>query len=156
MARRRAAEKREILPDSVYKDKIVAKFINSIMFDGKKAMAEKQFYSALDKIEKDTGNKGIDVFRNALENCKPALEVKSRRIGGSTYQVPIEVRAERAQALAIRWLITNVRNRKEYGIINKLAAEIIAAGNNDGATVKKKEDTHKMAEANRAFAHYKW
>lgn len=156
MARRRVAKKREVLPDSVYGDKIVTKFINGLMVDGKKSLAEKIFYTSMEQIKEKTGEEGIEVFRKALENCKPALEVKSRRIGGATYQVPIEVRAERSQALAIRWLVANTRSRKEYGMIEKLTAELTAAANSEGTTVKKKEDTHKMAEANRAFAHYKW
>ena len=156
MARRRAAIKRNVLPDSVYGDIIVTKFINGVMLDGKKSLAEKIFYTAMDKIKEKTGEEGIEIFRKALENCKPSLEVKSRRIGGSTYQVPIEVRTERSQTLAIRWLVNNYRARKEYGAVDKLAQELIQAANEEGVTVKKKEDTHKMAEANRAFAHYRW
>jgi len=156
MARRRAAIKRNVLPDSVYGDIVVTKFINSVMLDGKKSLAENIFYTAMDKIKEKTGEEGIDVFRKALENCKPSLEVKSRRIGGSTYQVPIEVRTERSQTLAIRWLVKNFRSRKEYGAVDRLAQELIQSANEEGTTVKKKEDTHKMAEANRAFAHYRW
>lgn len=156
MARRRVAKKREVLPDSVYGDKIITKFINGIMKDGKKSLAENIFYTAMDKIKEKTGEEGIEVFRKALKNIQPLLEVKSRRIGGSTYQIPIEVRPVRSQALAIRWLVKYTRARKEYGMIDKLASELIAAANEDGATYKKKEDTHKMADANRAFAHYKW
>ena len=155
MSRRRAAVKRDVLPDSVYGDKIVSKFINSIMLGGKKSLAEKMFYNAMAKIEAKTGEAGIDIFRKALENVKPALEVKSRRIGGATYQVPMEVTPLRAQTLAIRWLVALTRARKEYGFTEKLTEELIAAANEDGATFKKKEDTHKMAEANRAFAHYR-
>ena len=155
MSRRRAAIKRDVLPDSRYSDKVVTKVINSIMLDGKKAIAEGIFYSAMDLIKEKTGQEGYDVFKQALENIKPQLEVRSRRIGGATYQVPVEVRVERQQTLAIRWLTLYTRQRKEYGMIEKLAAELIAAANNDGATIKKKEDTYKMAEANRAFAHYK-
>ncbi len=126
------------------------------MVDGKKSIAENIFYSSLDKIKEKTNEEGIDVFRKALDNIKPALEVKSRRIGGATYQVPVEVKVERAQTLALRWLLQNTIARKEYGMIEKLTAELIAAANQEGGSVKKKEDTHKMAEANRAFAHYKW
>jgi small subunit ribosomal protein S7 len=156
MSRRRAAEKRNVLPDSRYGDKVVTKFINAIMLDGKKSIAEKIFYTAMDKIEEKTGTKGYEIFKTALENVKPQLEVRSRRIGGSTYQVPVEVRVERQQTLAIRWMVTNIRSRKEYGLVERLTAELIAAANNEGGSIKKKEDTYKMAEANRAFAHYKW
>lgn len=156
MSRRRKAERREILPDSKYSDKIVTKFINGLMYSGKKSLAENIFYTALAEIEKETGESGIDIFRKAMENVKPHVEVRSRRIGGATYQVPVEVRAERQQALAIRWLVKYTRDRKEYGMINKLKKELIAASNNEGGSVKKKDDTYKMAEANRAFAHYKW
>ena len=156
MSRRRAAIKRDVLPDARYSDKIVTKFVNTIMVDGKKAIAENIFYTAMDLIEEKTGKPGYDVFKAALENVKPQLEVRSRRIGGSTYQVPVEVRVERQLTLGLRWVITNTRSRKEYGMIEKLAAELIAASNNEGGSIKKKEDTYKMAEANRAFAHYKW
>ncbi|WP_319371418.1 30S ribosomal protein S7 [uncultured Ilyobacter sp.] len=156
MSRRRAAVKRDVLPDSRYGDKVVTKFINSIMLDGKKSLAEAIFYGAMDLIKEKTGQEGYDVFKSAIDNIKPQVEVRSRRIGGATYQVPVEVRIERQQTLALRWLTTYTRQRKEYGMMEKLAAELIAAGNNEGATVKKKEDTYKMAEANRAFAHYKW
>lgn len=156
MSRRRAAEKRDVLPDSRYGDKVVTKFINAIMLDGKKSIAEKIFYTAMDKIEEKTGTKGYETFKTALENVKPQLEVRSRRIGGSTYQVPVEVRVERQQTLAIRWMVTNIRARKEYGLVERLTSELIAAANNEGGSIKKKEDTYKMAEANRAFAHYKW
>ena len=156
MSRRRAAVKRAVLPDSRYGDVVVTKFINAIMLDGKKSLAENIFYSAMDKIEEKTGQSGIEVFRQAMENVRPQLEVRSRRIGGATYQVPVEVRVERQQALCIRWLITYTRQRKEYSMIEKLSAELMAAANNEGASIKKKEDTYKMAEANRAFAHYKW
>ena len=155
MSRRRAAVKRDVLPDSRYSDKVVTKVINSIMLDGKKAIAEGIFYSAMDLIKEKTGKEGYDVFKQAMENIKPQIEVRSRRIGGATYQVPTEVRLERQQTLALRWLKAYTRERKEYGLVEKLAAELIAASNNEGATVKKKEDTYKMAEANRAFAHYK-
>ena len=156
MARRRVPKKREILPDSLYGELLVTKFINGIMLDGKKSTAENIFYTAMDKIKEKTGEEGIEVFKKAIENVKPAVEVKSRRIGGATYQVPIEVRAGRTQTHAIRWMVKFARDRKEYGMIDKLTNEIIAAANGEGASVKKREDTHKMAEANRAFAHYKW
>lgn len=156
MARRRVPKKREILPDSLFGEVLVTKFINGIMVDGKKSTAENIFYTAMDKIKEKTGEEGIEVFKKAVENVKPAVEVKSRRIGGATYQVPIEVRAGRTQTLAIRWMVKYSRERKEYGMIDKLTNEIIAAANGEGASVKKREDTHKMAEANRAFAHYKW
>ena len=126
------------------------------MLSGKKSIAETIFYTAMDKIKEKTGEEGIDVFRKAIENVKPAVEVKSRRIGGATYQVPIEVRPGRTQALAIRWMVKFTRERKEYGMVDKLTNEIIAAAAGEGASVKRREDTHKMAEANRAFAHYKW
>jgi small subunit ribosomal protein S7 len=156
MSRRRAAVKRDVLADSRYGDKVVTKFINSIMLDGKKSLAESIFYGAMDLIKEKTGEEGYETFKKAIENIKPALEVKSRRIGGATYQVPVEVRPVRQQALALRWLTTYTRNRKEYTMVERLANELIAASNNEGATIKKKEDTYKMAEANRAFAHYKW
>ncbi|MDR2879554.1 MAG: 30S ribosomal protein S7 [Fusobacteriales bacterium] len=156
MSRRRKAERRDVLPDSRYGDKLVTKFINSLMYDGKKSISESIFYTALDQITAETNEEGIDVFRKAMENLKPQLEVRSRRIGGATYQVPVEVRVERQQALAIRWLIRYSRERKEYGMIEKLRKEIIAAANNEGGAMKKKDDTYKMAEANRAFAHYRW
>ena len=156
MARRRVAKKREVLPDSIYGEVLVTKFINGIMLSGKKSIAETIFYTAMDKIKEKTGEEGIEVFKKAVENVKPAVEVKSRRIGGATYQVPIEVRAGRTQALAIRWMVKFTRERKEYGMVDKLTNEIIAAAAGEGASVKRREDTHKMAEANRAFAHYKW
>ena len=156
MSRRRRAERRDVLPDSRYGDKLVTKFINSLMYDGKKSISESIFYTALDQITAETNEEGIEVFRKAIENLKPQLEVRSRRIGGATYQVPVEVRVERQQALAIRWLIRYSRERKEYGMIEKLRKEIIAAANNEGGAMKKKDDTYKMAEANRAFAHYRW
>ncbi|WP_068448951.1 30S ribosomal protein S7 [Caviibacter abscessus] len=156
MSRRRKAEKRDVLPDSKFNDKVVTKFINGLMVDGKKSIAENIFYAALEEIEKETNEAGIEVFRRAMENVRPQLEVRSRRIGGATYQVPVEVRKERQQTLAIRWLVRYTRDRKEYGMIQKLKKELIAAANSEGGSVKKKEDTYKMAEANRAFAHYKW
>ena len=156
MSRRRAAVKRDVLPDSRYSDKVVTKTINAFMVDVKKSLAESIFYSAMDLIKEKTGKEGYDVFKQALENIKPQIEVRSRRIGGATYQVPTEVRLERQQTLALRLLVNYTRERKEYGMVEKLAAELIAASNNEGATVKKKEDTYRMAEANRAFAHYKY
>ncbi|MGX6590953.1 small subunit ribosomal protein S7 [Cetobacterium ceti] len=156
MSRRRAAIKRDVLPDSRYNDKVVTKVINSIMLDGKKSIAEAVFYGAMDLIKEKTGQDGYEVFKQALENIKPQVEVRSRRIGGATYQVPVEVRSERQQTLAIRWFTLYTRQRKEYGMVEKIAAELMAAANNEGATIKKKEDTYKMAEANRAFAHYKF
>ena len=155
MSRRRRAERRDVLPDSRYGDKLVTKFINSLMYDGKKSISESIFYTALDQITAETNEEGIEVFRKAMENLKPQLEVRSRRIGGATYQVPVEVRVERQQALAIRWLIRYSRERKEYGMIEKLRKEIIAAANNEGGAMKKKDDTYKMPQANRAFAHYR-
>lgn len=156
MSRRRRAERRDVLPDSKYNDKIVTKFINGLMVDGKKSLAEKIFYSALEQIKEETNEEGIEVFRKALENVRPQVEVRSRRIGGATYQVPVDVRKERQQTLAIRWLVKYTRERKEYGMITKLKKELIAAANGEGGSVKKKDDTYKSAEANRAFAHYKW
>ncbi len=156
MSRRRQAEKRDVLPDSKFNDKVVTKFINGLMLDGKKSIAESIFYNALEEIEKEINEPGIEVFRKAMENVRPQLEVRSRRIGGATYQVPVEVRKERQQTLAIRWLVKYTRDRKEYGMVEKLKKELIAASKGEGGSVKKKEDTYKMAEANRAFAHYKW
>ena len=156
MSRRRRAERRDVLPDSQFNDKVVTKFINGLMKDGKKSLAEHIFYSALQQITEETQEEGIEVFRRAMENVRPQLEVRSRRIGGATYQVPVEVRKERQQTLAIRWLVRYTRERKEYGMVAKLKKELIAATNNEGGSIKKKEDTYKMAEANRAFAHYKW
>ncbi len=156
MSRRRAAVKRDVLPDSRYNDKVVTKTINALMVDGKKSLSESIFYSAMDLIKEKTGKEGYDVFKQAMDNIKPQVEVRSRRIGGATYQVPTEVRLERQQTLALRWLKSYTRDRKEYGMVEKLAAELIAAANNEGATIKKKEDTYRMAEANRAFAHYRY
>ncbi|MBS9784536.1 MAG: 30S ribosomal protein S7 [Oceanivirga sp.] len=156
MSRRNSAKKRDVLPDSKFNDKVVTKFINGLMLDGKKSIAESIFYNALEEIEKEINEPGIEVFRKAMENVRPQLEVRSRRIGGATYQVPVEVRKERQQTLAIRWLVKHTRDRKEYGMVNKLKKELIAASKGEGGSVKKKDDTYKMAEANRAFAHYKW
>ena len=156
MSRRRAAEKKEIHPDPKFGDLVLAKFINNIMIQGKKSIAEHIVYGALDKIQGRSGKNAIDLFHDALENIKPAVEVRSRRVGGATYQVPTEVREVRKQALAIRWLIGFSRKRSEKTMIDRLSAEISDAANNRGASVKKREDTHKMAEANRAFSHYRW
>jgi small subunit ribosomal protein S7 len=156
--RRRRAPVRKVLPDAVYNSTVVTKFINAIMLDGKKTTAEKIVYGAIEKLEKkaEEGEKGIDLFFKALENIKPLLEVKSRRVGGATYQVPIEVRPQRQQTLAIRWLVTFARKRNERTMVDKLSNELLDAANERGNTFKKKEDTHKMAEANKAFAHYRW
>jgi small subunit ribosomal protein S7 len=155
MARRHEAEKRQVLPDPVYKDEVVTRFVNCMMKHGKKSASEKAFYGAMKLIEKQ-GQVGIETFKNALENVKPILEVKSRRVGGSNYQVPVEVRADRRQALGIRWLIEFSRKRSGRGMAERLAAEFVDAANKRGATIKKREDVHKMAEANKAFAHYRW
>ncbi len=152
--RRRRPEKRKILPDPVYNDVIVAKFINNLMERGKKSVAEKIFYDALNIIKSRTKEEGVDVFKKALANVSPFLEVKSKRIGGATYQVPTEVPERRKMALAMRWLIHFSRSRKGRTMADRLAAELIAAANNDGGAIKRKEDTHKMAEANKAFAHF--
>ncbi len=156
MSRRRAAVKREVLPDPKFGDIVVTKFANSLMLDGKKSVAEKILYEAFDIVQSKTGRNCIEVFREALVNVRPAVEVRSRRVGGATYQVPVEVRAERAQALAIRWLIEMANKRNEKTMVERLAGEFMDALNNRGAAVKKREDTHKMADANRAFAHYRW
>ena len=155
--RRRKAPVREILPDPIYNSKLVSKFINSIMLDGKKSVAAKIFYDAIETIDKKVEDeKGIDIFYKAIENIKPVMEVKSRRIGGATYQVPVEVRPVRQQSLALRWIISFTRKRSERTMKERLANELIDAANDRGATFKKKEDTYKMAEANKAFAHYRW
>lgn len=156
MPRRRGVPKRDILPDPKHKDVLVAKFINVIMRKGKKSVAESIMYGSFDLIRKRTKSDPIKVFRKALENVRPVVEVKSRRVGGSTYQVPVEVRPERKMALAIRWLISFARKRQEKTMLERLAAELMDAANNRGSAVKKKEDVHKMAEANKAFAHYRW
>tara|TARA_B100001964_G_scaffold235733_1_gene296322 strand:- start:464 stop:931 length:468 start_codon:yes stop_codon:yes gene_type:complete len=154
--RRRRPEKREILPDPVYGDLIVAKFINNLMKQGKKSLAEKIFYQSIDKIKKQGKvDDGIELFKKALENVAPVLEVKSKRIGGATYQVPIEISENRRLALAMRWIISFSKSRKGQTMADRLAAELLAASNNDGAAVKKKEDTHRMAEANKAFSHFR-
>lgn len=156
MSRKHKAEIREVLPDPVYQDIVVTKFVNAIMQQGKKSIAESIFYGALAIVEKKTSEEGMKVFKKAMSNVKPALEVKSRRIGGATYQVPIEVRPARRQSLAIRWLRDYSRDRSGKSMMEKLAEEIIDAANNRGGAVKKREDVYKMAEANKAFAHLKW
>jgi small subunit ribosomal protein S7 len=156
MPRRKAAEKRERIPDSKHHDLVVSQFIGSLMLSGKKSTAEKILYTAMDICEEKTGTPGLEVFQKAINNVKPVLEVKSRRVGGATYQVPVEVRTNRRSALAIRWIILYSRGRSEKTMAQKLAAEFMAAANNEGASIKKKEDTHKMAEANKAFAHFRW
>ncbi len=156
MPRKSTPPKRELIPDTRYGDKLISQFIGALMESGKKSVAESILYTALDSLEKKTGQPGIEVFHKAINNIKPVLEVKSRRVGGATYQVPVEVRADRRVALAIRWVITYARARGEHTMAEKLAAEMTAAANNEGASVKKKEDTHKMAEANKAFAHFRW
>lgn len=156
MPRRREVPKRVILPDPKYNDKLIAKFMNSIMVDGKKGLAEKILYDSFDIIEEKLKDDPVAVFKKAIENVRPMLEVKSRRVGGSTYQVPIEVRHDRRQALAIRWIISFAKKRPEKSMDKKLAAELMDASANRGGSVKKREDTHKMAEANKAFAHYRW
>ncbi len=156
MSRRHRAEKREINPDPKYGDLVLSKFMNSIMLDGKKSVAERIVYGALDEIESKTKRDPVQLFHQALENVMPSVEVRSRRVGGATYQVPVEVRSERKQALAIRWIIEAARKRNENTMVERLSAELMDAGNNRGTSVKKREDTHKMAEANRAFSHYRW
>ena len=154
--RKKRAEKRSLKPDPKYNDILVARFINSIMYDGKKSKAREVVYGAFELIEEKTKKPGLDIFKKALTNTQPVIEVRSRRVGGATYQVPTEVRPERRTALAMRWLKTYARARNDKSMAMRLAAELIAASNNEGSTVKKKEDTHKMAEANKAFAHFKW
>ena len=156
MSRRHRAEKRVILPDAKFKDLVLAKFMNAIMLDGKKSVAERIVYGALEIVEGKAKTEPVRVFHDALENIKPAVEVRSRRVGGATYQVPVEVRAERRQALAIRWVIAAARKRNETTMIARLSGEILDASNNRGSAVKKREDTHKMADANKAFSHYRW
>ncbi len=156
MPRRRVVAKRQILPDPKYHDKLVTKFVNKIMWEGKKSKAESIVYGSFDLIEKRSKTDPLKLFRTALENIKPVIETKSRRVGGSTYQVPVEVKPDRRVSLAMRWLISFARERKESTMAERLAAELIDAANNRGLAVKKREDTHKMAEANKAFAHYRW
>lgn len=154
--RKRRAEKRDVLPDAIYNSKVVTKLINTIMLDGKKGTAEKILYGAFDRIKEQTGSEPMDVYNKAMENIKPALEVKSRRVGGSNVQVPIEVSDERTQTLALRWLVNYARNGRGKTMEEKLANEIMDAANGVGGAVKKREDTHRMAEANKAFAHMRW
>ena len=156
MSRRHRAEKRAVIPDPKYKDVVVSKFMSCLMYDGKRSTAEKIVYGAFESIESKAGVEPTRIFHDALENVRPHLEVRSRRVGGATYQVPVEVRAERAQALAIRWLIDSSRKRGETTMVARLSSELLDAANNRGNAVKKREDTHKMAEANRAFSHYRW
>ena len=156
MPRRRAAEKREVLPDAKFKDVVLTKFINNIMFHGKKSAAERIVYGALETISKRSGADPVKVFHDALENVRPTVEVRSRRVGGATYQVPVEVRPDRRQALAIRWIIEAARNRHENTMSDRLCSELQDASENRGSAVKKREDTHRMADANKAFAHYRW
>src|SRR5690349_21221614 len=156
MSRRHSAEKREIIPDPKFGDIVVTKFMNSIMYDGKKSAAESIVYGAFDIVESRAKANPLEVFKQALDNVSPAIEVRSRRVGGATYQVPVEVRSERRQALAIRWIITAARARNENTMVDRLSGELMDAANNRGTAVKKREDTHRMAEANRAFSHYRW
>jgi small subunit ribosomal protein S7 len=156
MSRRKSAVKRTILPDARYDSQTVSKFINVLMYQGKKSTAERIFYAAMDLVENRTSQPGVNIFKQALTNLKPVVEVKSRRVGGATYQVPVEVRPERRTALAMRWLISYSRDRNEKSMAEKLAAEVIAASKGEGNAVKKKDDTHRMADANKAFAHYRW
>ncbi len=156
MSRRHSAERREIIPDPKFGDVTLTKFMNSIMNDGKKSVAERIVYGALDQIEDKTKQNPVELFHQALDNVMPALEVRSRRVGGATYQVPVEVRTDRRQALAIRWIISAARARGENTMVERLSGELLDAANNRGTAVKKREDTHRMAEANRAFSHYRW
>ncbi len=156
MSRRHAAQKREVIPDPKFQDLVVTKFMNAVMEDGKKSVAERMVYGAFEKMENKAKANPLDLFKTALDNVMPAVEVRSRRVGGATYQVPVEVRNERRQALAIRWIISAARSRNESTLIDKLSGELLDAANNRGTAVKKREDTHKMAEANRAFSHYRW
>ncbi|MEP9377891.1 30S ribosomal protein S7 [Aquabacter sp. CN5-332] len=156
MSRRHKAERREVIPDAKYGNLILSRFMNSVMRDGKKSVAENIVYGALDTVESKAKHDPVEVFIQALENVAPAVEVRSRRVGGATYQVPVEVRTERRQTLAIRWLIASARARNEKTMVERLSAELLDAANNRGNAVKKREDTHRMAEANRAFSHYRW
>ena len=156
MSRRHSAEKREIIPDAKYGDIVLTKFMNSIMEQGKKGVAERIVYGAFERIGKKGGQDALKIFHDAIENVKPTVEVRSRRVGGATYQVPVEVRPERRQALAFRWLVSNARGRNEKTMIDRLSNELMDAASNRGGAVKKREDTHRMAEANRAFSHYRW
>ena len=154
--RRRKAPSREILGDPIYENKVVTRFVNKMMYDGKKSVAEKIIYAAFAKIEEKSGEKGIEIFEKALERVKPLVEVRSRRVGGATYQVPVEVRPVRQQSLCIRWILEATRKRNERTMVDRLANELMDAASDKGAAFKKKEDVHKMAEANKAFAHYRW
>lgn len=156
MPRRRRVPKRKVLPDPVYHNEVVTKFINGLMLGGKRSIAEQIFYSAMKQVEEKTSENSLEVFEKALDNVKPLLEVKSRRVGGATYQVPVEIRADRRQALAFRWIIGFSRKRSEKTMADRLAAELIAAYKKEGTSIKKREDTHRMAEANKAFAHFRW
>jgi small subunit ribosomal protein S7 len=156
MPRRRVAAKRDILPDPIYSSILVTKFINGVMWEGKKAVAENIFYGAMEKIAEKTNEEPMKIFKRAIDNVKPTLEVKSRRIGGATYQVPIDVNKDRQNALAIRWIVGNARKRSEKTMLDRLVGEVLDAANSRGGAVKKREDTHRMADANKAFAHYKW
>jgi small subunit ribosomal protein S7 len=156
MSRRHSAEKREVLPDAKFGDLVVSKFMNSLMYQGKKSVAETIVYGAFERIQAKSGRSPVEIFHAALDNVKPSIEVRSRRVGGATYQVPVEVRPDRSQALAIRWLIGTARDRSENTMTDRLSAELMDAANGRGAAVKKREDTHRMAEANRAFSHYRW
>ena len=156
MSRRHRAEKRDVLPDAKFKDEVVSKFMSCLMYDGKRSTAESIVYGAFDKIESRTGQQPVTVFHEALNNVRPLVEVRSRRVGGATYQVPVEVRNDRAQALAIRWTIDAARRRSENTMVDRLSGELMDAVNSRGAAVKKKEDTHRMADANKAFSHYRW
>ena len=156
MPRRKKAQKRELVPDPKFKSVLVAKFINNLMLDGKKSVAESIFYRAMDYIEDGTGQNGLEVFEKAVENVKPVIEVKSRRVGGATYQVPVEIRSKRRLALSFRWIISFAKARSENTMAERLGLEFDQASKNQGASIKKREDTHKMAEANKAFAHYRW
>ncbi len=156
MPRRREVPKRKIAPDPIYHDRMVAKFVNNLMKDGKRSTAERVFYGAMDIVEKRLKEEPLKVFKRALDNVKPVLEVKARRVGGATYQVPVEIRPRRRTALGMRWLINYARARGEKTMVERLAAEVIDAASNRGSSIKKREDTHKMAEANKAFAHYRW
>jgi small subunit ribosomal protein S7 len=156
MSRRHQADKREILPDPKFGDRVLSKFMNNLMHDGKKSVAESIVYGALERVQQRMRREPVEIFHEALDNIKPSVEVRSRRVGGATYQVPVEVRTERRQALAIRWLIESARKRGEQTMEERLSSELLDAANNRGTAVKKREDTHRMAEANRAFSHYRW
>jgi small subunit ribosomal protein S7 len=156
MSRRRAAIRREVLPDPKFGDSVLTKFMNCLMYEGKKSVAERIVYGALDRVSKRSGQDPLRVFHDALTNVRPAVEVRSRRVGGATYQVPVEVRPDRSQALAIRWLINSARGRSENTMEERLSGELLDAANNRGTAVKRREDTHRMADANKAFSHYRW